>query len=174
MTALTVEALAQRISRVDDMIEPTFAKMIALDLLPFIERHIAAGQQGAGDADAWMHEDDPTRVISAKTKAGALADSGASGSSVRSYSVPLHRLATPQPPTHIPDAGKMVSANPPEAGVTDEMVERLAKHLCREEWKDRCTNLEQLTDQLKHARRYHDEARAMLTAALAPQPKDAT
>ena len=55
-----------------------------------------AHSSDAGDADAWMHEDDPTRVISAKTKSGALADSGASGSSVRPYSIALRRLA-PQP-----------------------------------------------------------------------------
>jgi len=61
--------------------------------------------------------------------------------------------------------------------VTEEMVERLAKHLCREEWKDRCPTVEQMTAQMKHARRYHDEARAALTAALgdgntAPPPAD--
>jgi len=94
---LTVEALAQEIRRVDGK-HTLGAGTLAEVLLPFIERHIAAGQQGAGNADAWMHEEDPTRVISAKTKAGALADAGASGSSVRPYSIPLLRLATPLSP----------------------------------------------------------------------------
>lgn len=48
---MTVEALAQRISRIDD-IKPEFATMIATGLLPFIERHIAAGQRGA--MSAWV------------------------------------------------------------------------------------------------------------------------
>jgi len=43
--SLTVEALATAISQIDD-IDPEFAAMIATGLLPFIERHIAAGQQG--------------------------------------------------------------------------------------------------------------------------------
>lgn len=36
---------------------------------------------------AWVHEDDPARVISAVQKAGALKDGGASASSVRPYSL---------------------------------------------------------------------------------------
>lgn len=73
-------------------------------------------------------------------------------------------LAASPAPDHSAGAGGMV--------IDDAMVERLAKHLCREEWKNRCPTIEQLTAQMKHARRYHDEARAMLTAALA-QPADA-
>jgi len=45
--SMTVEALATAISQIDD-IDPEFAAMIATGLLPFIERHIAAGLQGAG------------------------------------------------------------------------------------------------------------------------------
>ena len=98
---ITVEALAKIIHNIPlwDCYETPHAQAEAL--LPYIERHIAAGQS-VGDAGAWVHEDDPTRVISAKTKAGALADAGASGSSVRPYSVPLHRLATPKPAGEVP------------------------------------------------------------------------
>lgn len=42
--SMTVEVLAKEIYRIDD-IEPEFATMIATGLLPFIERHIAAGQK---------------------------------------------------------------------------------------------------------------------------------
>ncbi|USE79028.1 hypothetical protein NDR89_20540 [Cupriavidus gilardii] len=44
-----------------------------------------SGQQA--EPVAWVHEDDPTRVISAVQKAGALKDGGASASSVRPYSL---------------------------------------------------------------------------------------
>lgn len=38
---------------------------------------------------AWLHEDDPTRVISAPQKAQAERDGGGSASSVRPYSIAL-------------------------------------------------------------------------------------
>ena len=72
--------------------------------------------------------------------------------------------AAPQPPTHIPDAGKMVSANPPEAGVTDEMVERAARAVC--------PSILGWDGLLPHEqKRYLVDARAALTAALATQTK---
>ncbi len=46
---------------------------------------------------AWVHEDDPARVISARQKATALRDQGASGSSVRPYSVPAYLHAARAP-----------------------------------------------------------------------------
>lgn len=74
------------------------------------------------------------------------------------------RILYATPPTHIPDAGNMVSANPPEAGVMDEMVERAYARYA---------------DYLKalgyvEPRPHKSALRAALTAALAPQPKDAT
>ena len=96
MKSLTVESLAEEIGRIDGVRGPSDIDL-ARGLLPFIERNIAVGEQSARDANAWMHEEDPTRVISAKTKASALADAGASASSVRPYTIPLGRLATPQP-----------------------------------------------------------------------------
>lgn len=72
------------------------------------------------------------------------------------------RILYATPPTHIPDAGNMVSANPPEAGVTDEMVER-----ARAAYYDAASVDDGVfTDPVA--------MRAALTAALAPQPKDAT
>ncbi|MFV1846408.1 hypothetical protein ACNJRW_09480 [Stenotrophomonas maltophilia] len=49
--------------------------------------------QAAGEPAAWVHEEDPARVISARQKATALRDQGASGSSVRPYSVPAYLQA---------------------------------------------------------------------------------
>ncbi|OUM00525.1 hypothetical protein [Variovorax sp. JS1663] len=46
-------------------------------------------QAGAAEPVAWMHQDDPARVISAVQKAQALRDGGASASSVKAYSIPL-------------------------------------------------------------------------------------
>lgn len=50
----------------------------------------------AGEAQAWMHENDPTRVISAQQKAQAERDGGAYASSLRPYTIPLSRDAAPQ------------------------------------------------------------------------------
>jgi hypothetical protein len=50
--------------------------------------------------------------------------------------------------------------------VTDEMVERLAKHLCREKWKMRCATVEQMNYHMQFWARHKDEARVALTAAL--------
>lgn len=49
-----------------------------------------AARQPVGEPVAWVHEEDPSRVISASQKATALRDQGASGSSVRPYSVPAY------------------------------------------------------------------------------------
>ncbi|MCI1052826.1 hypothetical protein MOQ19_04825 [Stenotrophomonas maltophilia] len=49
-----------------------------------------AARQPVGEPAAWVHEEDPSRVISASQKATALRDQGASGSSVRPYSVPAY------------------------------------------------------------------------------------
>jgi hypothetical protein len=43
----------------------------------------------ATEPKAWMHEDDPSRVISAAQKQQALRDGGASATSVRPYSIAL-------------------------------------------------------------------------------------
>lgn len=58
----------------------------------FIEGYRAAlaARQPVGEPAAWVHEEDPSRVISASQKATALRDQGASGSSVRPYSVPAY------------------------------------------------------------------------------------
>lgn len=50
----------------------------------------------AGEAQAWMHENDPTRVISAQQKTQAERDGGAYASSLRPYTIPLSRDAAPQ------------------------------------------------------------------------------
>jgi hypothetical protein len=50
-----------------------------------------SGVKAAPAPDAWMHEEDPSRVISAIQKAQALRDGGASASSVKPYCVPLTR-----------------------------------------------------------------------------------
>lgn len=50
----------------------------------------------AGEAQAWMHENDPTRVISAQQKAQAERDGGAYASSLRPYTIPLSLDAAPQ------------------------------------------------------------------------------
>lgn len=55
---------------------------------------LAARQPVAQEPVAWLHDEDPSRVISASQKATALRDQGASGSSVRPYSVPAY-LQTP-------------------------------------------------------------------------------
>lgn len=52
-----------------------------------------AAHQPVGEPAAWVHEEDPERVISARQKATALRDQGASGSSVRPYSVPAYQHA---------------------------------------------------------------------------------
>lgn len=54
-----------------------------------------AARQPVGEPAAWVHEEDPERVISARQKATALRDQGASGSSVRPYSVPAYLHAPP-------------------------------------------------------------------------------
>jgi hypothetical protein len=54
---------------------------------------------GRVEAAAWMHIDDPRRVISAMQKDDAVRDGGASASSVSSYSMPLihaHEATAPQ------------------------------------------------------------------------------
>ncbi|AOZ06744.1 hypothetical protein [Cupriavidus malaysiensis] len=48
---------------------------------------IVAALSQQSEPSAWVHEDDPTRVISAAQKAGAVRDGGASASSVRPYSL---------------------------------------------------------------------------------------
>ncbi|WP_049460336.1 hypothetical protein [Stenotrophomonas maltophilia] len=67
----------------------------------------ARDHQPVGEPAAWVHEEDPERVISARQKATALRDQGASGSSVRPYSVPAYLHAPVQAvnlaPTTIPD-----------------------------------------------------------------------
>ncbi len=59
----------------------------------------AAPQPSAQQAEpvAWVHEDDPARVISAVQKGRALKDGGASASSVRPYSVPAYTQQAEQP-----------------------------------------------------------------------------
>lgn len=54
-----------------------------------------SARQPVGEPAAWVHEEDPERVISARQKATALRDQGASGSSVRPYSVPAYLHAPP-------------------------------------------------------------------------------
>lgn len=55
-------------------------------------RALAAVPAPDVEAAAWMHVDDPRRVISAMQKADAVKDGGASASSVASYTMPLiHR-----------------------------------------------------------------------------------
>ncbi len=67
-----------------------------------VDRHVAviraalAARQPVGEPVAWVHEEDPGRVISARQKATALRDQGASGSSVRPYSVPAYLHAPAQ------------------------------------------------------------------------------
>lgn len=48
-----------------------------------------------GAVAAWMHEEDPGRVISARQKAQAERDGGAYASSLRPYTIPLSRYGTP-------------------------------------------------------------------------------
>ncbi|MDA3306126.1 MULTISPECIES: hypothetical protein [Stenotrophomonas] len=55
-----------------------------------------AARQPVGEPAAWVHEEDRERVISARQKATALRDQGASGSSVRPYSVPAYLHAPAQ------------------------------------------------------------------------------
>ncbi len=50
----------------------------------------------AGEAVAWMHAEDPARVVSALQKATSERDGGAYASSLRPYTIPLGRLAAPQ------------------------------------------------------------------------------
>ena len=67
------------------------------------------------------------------------------------------RILYATPPTHIPDAGNMVSANPPEAGVTEpEWLTALLSEVLVAPMK---SNFTLSRDELKHI--------------LAPQPKDA-
>lgn len=61
---------------------------LAADFASALAQHLAARQPGAQEPVAWVHEEDSARVISARQKATALRDQGASGSSVRPYSVP--------------------------------------------------------------------------------------
>lgn len=44
------------------------------------------------DVKAWMHEEDPSRVISASQKRAAVRDGGASATSVKNYTIPLSYL----------------------------------------------------------------------------------
>ncbi|MFG0713226.1 hypothetical protein ACF8O9_10315 [Stenotrophomonas geniculata] len=62
-----------------------------------------AARQPVGELVAWVHEEDPSRVISASQKATALRDQGASGSSVRPYSVPAYLHV---PPAQAVDLGQ--------------------------------------------------------------------
>ncbi len=45
----------------------------------------------SGEPVAWMHEEDPRRVISDAQREGARRDGGASWTSVKAYTVPLVR-----------------------------------------------------------------------------------
>lgn len=67
----------------------------------------------------------------------------------------------------LPD-GEYVLATQHEAApkVDDAMVERLARHLCREEWKDKRLSLDDMTFRMAWWSRFIPEARAALTAAL--------
>ena len=65
---------------------------------------------------AWVHEEDPARVISARQKATALRDQGASGSSVRPYSVPAYLHA---PAAQAVDLAPVRSALQAAAGLCD-------------------------------------------------------
>ena len=53
-------------------------------------------QQETREPVAWMHEEDPTRVINAPRKAQALRDGGIYAASVKLYSVPLYASPIPQ------------------------------------------------------------------------------
>ena len=72
-----------------------------------------AASQPVGEPVAWVHEEDPSRVISASQKATALRDQGASGSSVRPYSVPAY--------LHVPPAQAVDLGQTFQAGVAEWM-----------------------------------------------------
>ena len=62
----------------------------------------AAGVVPTVDVQAWQHEEDPARVISAAQKTQAERDGGASASSVRPYFVPLVRASDVVAPSQEP------------------------------------------------------------------------
>lgn len=66
----------------------------------------------AGEATAWMHEEDQNRVISAQQKAQAERDGGAYASSLRPYSIPLFRYAAPQASEAARDADRQQASAP--------------------------------------------------------------
>lgn len=65
------------------------------DLIAFARQVLAAagmsaeGGEAKSEPQAWQHEEDPDRVISAAQKTQALKDGGASASSVKPYSIAL-------------------------------------------------------------------------------------
>jgi len=62
-----------------------------------------------------------------------------------------------------------MSENEQKAGCVDDAVERLAKHFCREEWKDKGLPLDEMMRRLEQWQRFVPEARAALeAAALSP------
>lgn len=63
------------------------------DLHPFARAVLArwGATAASGEPVAWMHEEDPRRVISDAQREGARRDGGASWTSVRAYTVPLVR-----------------------------------------------------------------------------------
>lgn len=63
------------------------SKVVRANLQAVIDH--GASPAASQEAAAWLHEEDPTRVISQAQKVQALRDGGASASSVRAYSIPL-------------------------------------------------------------------------------------
>jgi hypothetical protein len=58
--------------------------------------HVGETEPPDVEALAWMHRDDPDRVISAKAKAAGMRDGGASASAMEPYCIPLARRLRPQ------------------------------------------------------------------------------
>lgn len=93
---LPVEALAQEITRIDPRIRIGVSEILSEQLIPFIQRHIGAGQQGAGDS-ALLRE----RFLDAMESAHGYRPRVRDGELTNGRDADRYegfRLATPQPP----------------------------------------------------------------------------
>lgn len=85
----------------------------AYDAVEASARALAAVPAEPVEAAAWMHVDDPRRVISAIQKDGLVKDDGASASSVAGYSMPLiHRHEGAQQAGGVPAGWQVVPVEP--------------------------------------------------------------
>jgi hypothetical protein len=111
--ALTDEQINEIWSEKDQPLHKSALSPFGMERIrAIIASALAAMPASHVEAAAWMHHDDPRRVISAMQKADAVKDGGASASSVASYTAPLiHRHEGARQAGGVPTGWKMVPVN---------------------------------------------------------------